>query len=124
MTRSVLRAGHEETVGALRRRIAAEQPELADPILAVDGAGRYRGVIRLDRLIASDEARIAHELADARWPSVLVSTDQEHVAELARAKALVAVPSSPSGRALGCIGDPAARRAVAGAHGHHRLPAS
>jgi magnesium transporter len=104
MTRSVLRAGHEETVGMLRRRIAAENPELADPILAVDDAGRYQGVIRLDRLIASEEGRKAHELADAHWPSVLASTDQEHVAELARARALVAVPVvNKSGRALGCI---------------------
>jgi magnesium transporter len=108
MIRSVLRARREDTAGTLRRRLVSEHPELADPILAVDGTGHYQGVIPVASLVGAEEARPAHELADRDWPAVAAGTDQEHVAELARTRSLSAVPVvSPGGHALGCI--PAAR---------------
>jgi len=107
MTRDVLRATRDETVGALRRRLASEHPAIADPILAVDDRGHYQGVIRVSSLLGAGEHRKAHELADRDWPTVPASTDQEHVAELARIKALIAVPVvNEHGRVLGLIPAP------------------
>jgi magnesium transporter len=107
MTQRVLRARPEDTVGTLRRRLLAEKPELSDPILAVDTAGHYCGAIRLASLLGAGEHRKAHELADPNWASVTPSADQEHVAELARIKALIAVPVvDEEGHALGLIPAP------------------
>ncbi len=104
MTERVLRAGRDDTVGNVRQRLISERPELTDPILAIDEAGRYEGVIPLARLIAADPAQRARALAEPPWPSVVAATDQEHVAELARANALSAVPVvDEDGRALGCV---------------------
>ena len=98
----------DETVATLRRRLASEHPDFSDLVLAVDDTGHYQGVIRASSLIGAGEHRKAHDLADPRWPSVPAATDQEHVAELARAQALSAVPVvTAKGRVLGCI--PAAR---------------
>jgi magnesium transporter len=104
MSRNVPLAGPDETVAALRKRIAAATFDAADPVLAVDGGGHYQGVIRLARLVDGDGSRMAHALLDPSWPALDPLTDQEYVAELARARGLVGVPVvSKDGRAIGCI---------------------
>jgi magnesium transporter len=105
MSRNVPFAGPDDTVGDLRRRIASSKYDNADPTIAIDADGRYLGAIRLAALIDGDGETRAHAHLDARWPSVGVATDQEHVAEIARAGKLVGVPVvSKDGGALGCIG--------------------
>lgn len=107
MTRRVLMAKPGETVGAVCRRIATEPLDLADPIIAVDQAGRYRGAIRLESLVRADPTHNAHNFAQADWPCVPASTDQEQAADLARSRGLVALPVvNKSGHALGCISAP------------------
>ena len=107
ITRRVLFAKPDDTVGDLRQRIATEQLDSADPIIAIDRAGHSRGVIRLDSLVRADAGHNAHNLANPDWPSVAAATDQEQVAELARAGGLIGVPVvAKNGRALGCIPAP------------------
>jgi magnesium transporter len=104
MSRHVPFAGPVETVAALRHRMAESGFDILDPIIAVDASGHYQGVIRLAGLLDGDGERPAHALLDPHWPSVPPAMDQEHVAELARAKRLVGVPVvTKSGEAVGCI---------------------
>jgi magnesium transporter len=104
MSRHIPFAGPGDTVGALRRRMAESGFDILDPIIAVDGSGHYQGIIRLAGLLDGDGERPAHALLDPHWPAVNPATDQEHVAELARASRLIGVPVvAKSGQAIGCI---------------------
>jgi magnesium transporter len=104
MSRHVAFAAPEETVSALRHRIAHARFDVADPVIAVDANGHYQGAIRLARLLEGDGAVPAHALRDPHWPAIDPNTDQEHVAELARSAGLAGVPVvTKDGRALGCI---------------------
>lgn len=93
-----------DTVGALRRRFASEKYDCAGLAIVNDVAGRYRGVIEIERLVAPADGEPLAALVRSDWPTVLPETDQEQAVERATAAQVDVLPVvGRDGRAIGVL---------------------
>lgn len=89
----VLRASPEDTVKAMRDRLAAgAQVDCADAVYLLDAQRHLRGIVPMSRLLGANSDQTLAEIAITPVPAVRPRTDQEHVASVAIEHGLSAVP--------------------------------
>ena len=82
-----------EAVGGVMARLRSEAFDAVDPILVMDEAGRYQGVVELKRLLAARDDVPLATLLRRDWPAVPAQEDQEHAVEATIGGGVAALPS-------------------------------
>jgi len=89
----VLHASPQETVGALRQRLAAgAEVDSAEAVYLLDAKRRLIGLVPITRLLQARAEQVLADIAIAPVPAVRLNADQEHVASLAIQHGLTSVP--------------------------------
>lgn len=101
---SVARAQPEQTVDELIAALRAHRHDCVDIVCVVDAENRLIGTLPLARLLGLAPDTLVGSVADADFPKVRPTTDQERVASLALHHGLSAVPVIDArGRLLGVV---------------------
>jgi magnesium transporter len=102
--KSVLRAGTDETAGAVVARLPRERPQCIDLVCVMEDDGRLAGALTLRRLFAMSSAVAMREAMDAAFPRVCANDDQESAASVALHHGVDALPVvDRDGRLLGVM---------------------
>lgn len=96
-TPDVPQARLTDTVATVGADLKTSKSGDCDIVIITNGDGLYFGVVPLSRLIRSDESTTMSEIADAAWPTVAPTKDQEHAAAIANKAAVAALPVIASG---------------------------
>jgi len=100
----VARAARDERAGALRARLAREQPACVEIVAVTGPHGALEGVVTIGRLFAAPDDRPVGEVMVADYPRVRAEEDQEHAASVALHHAVDALPVvDASGALLGVM---------------------
>jgi len=95
----------DETAGALRQRLQEAAAAGWDLLCVVDAAGRLRGTLTAQALIALPDAARLGDAARHDHPHVPPDLDQEHMASVALKHGVAAMPVvDGQGRLLGVVG--------------------
>jgi magnesium transporter len=88
----VARAAPEELAGAVRERLAREQPACVEIVTVTGPHGTLEGVVTIGRLFSAPEAVKMREVMVADYPRVHADDDQERAASVALHHAVDALP--------------------------------
>ena len=92
LTPCFVSAAPEETLEALRSRIAAKRPTDVELVCAVDRSGTYLGALPVRQLFAGAGERRLGEVMRRDAPTARAGDDQEHAASLALHHGMDALP--------------------------------
>lgn len=88
----VARARADELAGAVRTRLADEQPACVEIVAIVGAHGALEGVVTVGRLFAAPAGAAMREVMATDYPRVHADEDQEHAASVALHHAVDALP--------------------------------